>query len=104
MVNVRYRTEKGGITAENGPMNSPTRHPIDPSLSAWIEAYGQLKTAQTIVKAAGPKSTLLMRQDVDRLQVAAEKTLKHLQTHFDAARRLSSDPSRQRSDLPELAS
>lgn len=96
---MRYRTEKEGLTAENGRMNSPTRHPVDQSLSGWIEAYGQLKTAQTIVKSAGPKSTLIMRQDVDRLRLAAENALKHLQTNFDAARSLSSNPSRQAKPL-----
>lgn len=59
---------------------------VDESLSDWIEAYGQLKAAQKSVKAAGPKSTLAMRQDVDRLRQSAESALKHLQTNFDSVR------------------
>ena len=56
----------------------------DQSLAGWVESYSQLKTARSLVKLAGPKATLVMRQDVDRLRLVAERALKHLQSDVNA--------------------
>jgi hypothetical protein len=67
-------------------MTFQSPHPVDRSLSGWIEAYGRLKAAQKLVKTAGTGTTQMMRHDVDRLRHCAEAALKHLQTDFDAVR------------------
>jgi hypothetical protein len=67
-------------------MNIPARQPVDQSLSGWIDAYGELKAAQKLMKAAGSKSTLMMRRDIERLRQSADMALKHLQTDFDVLR------------------
>jgi len=72
--------------AQDGGMTTQSPHAVDRSLAGWIEAYGRLKTAQKLVKSAGPSTTQMMRHEVDRLRNCAETALKHLQTDFDAAR------------------